>query len=1065
MRQGETRRGLAALVGAMCLLTACGEETEPSGAGEMKVAEAAVFNADAWKDPEIIEINRQPARAYFIPFESVDLAEAGDPSASAYFKSLDGDWSFHFAPNPAGQPEGFEAPDFDVSGWDTIDVPSNWERRGYGKPHYVNADYVFGANEPIVPEDDNPVGSYRREVDIPESWDGRRVYLRFGAANSALYLWVNGAFVGYSEDSKLPAEFDVTDYVRPGTNMIAAQVFQWSSGTYLEDQDFWSISGLERSVHLFAQPETHLRDVFARTSLSDDMSAGVLDLDIDVTGGGEGYAVNYTLSRGGATLASGEASPTDGKASFAAEIADIAAWSAEMPHLYHLLIELKNEDDETIEAMTEEIGFRRIEVVDGQLLINGKAIILRGVNRHEHDPINGRVVTPELMIRDIELMKQLNINAVRTSHYPNDPRWYDLTDRYGIYVIDEANLESHAYMNGGPDIWLGNKPYFYASHLARVGRMIERDKNHPSVIMWSMGNEAGLGVAFEDAAAAAKERDPSRIVGYEGTGQSTGIHNPRDYLDLYTPMYDRVAEIEDYLTKDYGKAIILFEYAHAMGNSLGGIKEYWDLFWREPMAQGGFIWDWVDQTFLEYDESGEPYWAYGGDYDEGRNDGNFLANGLIQPDRTLNPHANEAKKVMEPVAFRMASPATGELTIINRHDFLDLSRLDLSWVIEEDGIRIAEGVIDAPDILAGAEAVISLLRPEITPSPGREYFLTVRAVAKADYQVLVPEGHVVAWEQFAVPFKEAAESTHREAGSVVIREESGTGVTLTAGEVTVVIDHLGRLASLTDGDRELVKTPLEPNFWRAPIDNDVGGRINETMAIWEDMATSRKFLSMEVARGEEGSVDVTVEAGYGHGALGYRTVYSVHPDGRVHVSNVLTPKEGELPEFYRVGMTMQAPGALDQVEWFGRGPHSSYSDRKSGAAIGLYQGAVADQFHDYSRPQETGNKVDTRWLAVTDADGAGLLVIGDPLLSVTALPFDYQDLALVPGGQRHGAELKPTGVTTLNIDLAQMGLGGDNSWGFWPLEAYRLPLQSYEYGFWLVPFSAGDVARDIARRP
>jgi beta-galactosidase len=1017
-----------------------------------------------WQDPEIVAVNREPARAFFVPFETTALARKGEPQASAYYRLLDGDWHFSFAARPADRVTGFEDPDFDVSGWDTIKVPSNWERQGYGKPHYLNIDYVFPANEPVVPTEDNPVGSYRRDVDIPPDWlDGRRIYLRFGAANSGLYLWVNGKRVGYSEDSKLPAEFDMTPYARAGRNVIAAQVFQWTTGSYLEDQDFWSISGLERSVELIAQPATHIRDFFAQATLADDYRTGLLDLSVDIAGKAAGRRVAYRLYDGEALVAEGQAK-AGGKPRFSARLSDVRAWSAETPYLYELVIELLDASGNVVEAVRQDIGFRRVEVTGGQLQVNGKAITVRGVNRHEHHPVTGRVLDLATMRRDLELLKRLNFNAVRTSHYPNDPRWYALADRYGIYLIDEANLESHEYMQDREN-WLGNKDYFLTSHLKRVQRMVERDKNHPSIILWSLGNEAGLGKAFEQAAAWAKERDPTRVVVYEGTGQTEG-HDPRDFLDIYMPMYDRVAEIRDYLAGDPEKPIILIEYAHAMGNSLGGFKEYWDLFWSEPMAQGGFIWDWVDQTFLEHRADGTPYWAYGGDYDEGPSDGNFLANGLIQPDRTLNPHAHEAKKVMQPVAFRAHNLDGGEIVVENRHDFIDVSNLKFSWVLEEDGVAFAGGELPTPALAAGESATIRAPLPKVERRAGSEYFLTVRASALPDYQPLVPAGQVVAWEQFRLPWSTPGSLRAADGPAPTVRE-SDAAIHVAGKDFTVTIDRgTGLLSSFLHGGRELVTSPLAPHFWRAPVDNDVGGKFNEALAAWHTMAATRALKSIEVAESQglsPGAVDVRVVALYGGEALRYETTYRIYAGGAVRISNVVEPQSDAYPEFYRVGMTMAAPGDLGALAWFGRGPHASYADRKQGAAVGRYAGRVAEQFHDYSRPQETGNKVDVRWLAVTDAAGAGFVVVGEPLLSVTALPFPYADLDYVPGSRKHGADLEPKDVVTLNIDYAQMGVGGDNAWGFWPLDEYRLPLQRYAYSFRLHPLAAGDDPAEVAR--
>jgi len=1019
-----------------------------------------------WRNPEIIAVSREPARAFFVPFESAELARSGDPGRSRFHQSLDGRWKFHWAAHPANRPADFHLTEFDDSGWSDIPVPSNWELHGYGKPRYVNVDYVFPANEPVVPVDDNPVGSYRRRFVIPAHWQGREIFIRLGAVNSGFYLWINGEPAGYSEDSKLPAEFNITSLVNSGENCVAVQAYQWTSGSYLEDQDFWSFSGIERSVELFAQPRHHIRDFFAKTSLDESLSEGILELEVQLAGDPVGHSVRYSLLDGNEIIARKETDSTE-TVDFSARLPSVEHWSAESPRLYGLLIELRDADGKTVETIYDEIGFRRVEVADGRLLVNGRAITLRGVNRHEHHPETGRILDLETMEKDIARLKQLNFNAVRTSHYPNDPRWYALTDRHGIYVVDEANIESHAYMGRGkehgPEHWLGNKPYFYESHLARVRRMVERDKNHPSIILWSLGNEAGLGKAFEDAAAWTRTRDPTRVVSYEGTGQTKG-HDPRDFIDIYTPMYDRVTEMQDYLEQDPEKAIILYEYAHAMGNSLGGLNEYWELIWREPMAQGGFIWDWVDQTLLETAADGKRFWAYGGDFDEGRNDGNFLANGIIQPDRTLNPHAYEAKKVMQPVAFSAKDFAGGEFLIVNRHDFIDLAGLTFSWSLEEDGHEIASGSLPNLRTKPGQSEIVHLELPEDYARPDREYFLMLEARAKGGYQPLVPAGEIVAWEQFQAAWNVVTENTET-SGAPLVVHENRDAIVVEGDDFRVGIDRSnGLLSSLKFGGIEFIQSPLDPNFWRAPNDNDVGAGIPDALVAWKTMAETRALEELDVTESADSTVTVRVMASYGKQSLRYHTSFTIHRSGDIIVTNEIEPLADDQPEFYRVGMTMQAPGQLGELAWFGRGPHESYSDRKSGAAVGLYRGQVANQFHDYSRPQETGNKVDVRWLAIRNSEGMGLAVIGRPLLSVTALPFPYADLDYHQGEQRHGADLEAKDVVTLNIDLAQMGLGGDNSWGFWPLEQYRLPLQSYRFSFRLRAFNNEEDPRDFARK-
>lgn len=1064
-----------------------------------------------WQNPAIFAFNKEPAHASFTPYENAELARKGDPRYSAYYQSLDGTWRFHWAPKPADRPVNFFQSGFDVSDWDIISVPGNWERQGYGKARYVNIDYVFPANEPFVPDDDNPVGSYRKTFHVPESWLARRVFVTFGAVNSAMYLWVNGRRVGYSQDSKLPAEFDITPYIKAGENMIAAEVYRWSDGSYLEDQDFWSVSGIERSVELTARPPVYVRDFFVHADLADDLATGVFELDIELAGNDTGNKkIAYALrddKADGAIVAQGKAMVNSSKPpAFSARIPQVRPWSAETPALYTLLIELQDRDGRTIEAISRKIGFRRVEMRQGRLFVNGKAVTLRGVNRHEHHPVTGRSVDRATMIRDIELMKQFNINAVRTSHYPNHPLWYELADQYGIYVMDEANIESHHYQSlgseKGEEHWLGNKSHWRAAHLDRMQRMVERDKNHPSIIFWSLGNEAGLGKTFVEMAALTRARDPSRVVVYEGTGVYWG-HDPRDFLELYTPMYDRVGEMQDYLANDPKKAIILIEYAHAMGNSLGGIKEYWDLIWSEPMAQGGYIWDWVDQTFLEYDAAGNSYAAYGGDYNEGRNDGNFLANGLFQADRLPHPHAYEAKKVMQPLAFHARNPGKGEFAITNRYDFIDLSHLDFSWVLEADGIPVAQDTLPPRRTAAGATQNLHIPLPEIVPHAGVEYFLTLRARARAGFHPLIPAGHPVAWEQFAMPWSAPVQKIAPDNMPPLVIDETTNLIHVNGENFKLIFDRKqGALTSWRHGGVEIMRSPLQPNFWRAPTDNDVGAALPEKLDIWKTVGEQRRVETLNISRLSPQAVRIDVNAIHGGDKLRQLTGYTVLGSGDVLVDVSLQPLTEELPEFYRIGMSMTAHGGFEQVSWLGRGPQESYADRKTAAAVGLYEGNVTEQYHAYVRPQETGNKTDVRWLAISDKSGVGLAVIGRPLLNVTALPFANDDLAYVPGGrkplpafsallttmdggnadfegnnnlppsmavgQRHGAELKLKAeakqMVTLNIDLAQMGVGGDDSWGALPLPWYRLPLQPYRYGFRLKAYGPGQRPADFARR-
>ncbi|MBJ7414343.1 MAG: DUF4981 domain-containing protein, partial [Niveispirillum sp.] len=693
-----------------------------------------------WENPAINERGKLPASASMFPFESRQAALAGDKARSSRHLSLDGQWHFNFTPSANNLPVGFEKPDFDVSAWPLIKVPSMWQAEGYDQPRYNNATYPFPANRPLIPHDKNPVGSYRRDFDLPMGWAGQDVILHIGAAGAAYYVWVNGRMVGYSEDSKLPSEFDITRHLTPGRNMVAIQVFRWADGSYLEDQDFWRVSGIERSVRLYAVPSTRVRDLFVHAGLDRDYRDGTLSADIAVTPSAQAARLRLTLLDGDRTLLTREAKVKPGKAervvNLAASVPGIQPWSAETPRLYTALVELFDQDGNLLQATPQRIGFRTVAMKNGQVTVNGKPITIRGVNRHEHDPETFHVVSEESMRRDMELMKRSNINAVRTSHYPNDPRWYELADEYGLYVMDEANNESHAYLslsNRRPEfreqLAMGFDPAWEQAHISRVMNMVERDKNHPSIIFWSLGNETADGPSFEKAAAAARRRDPGRLLSFLGWGTLLWEHRPHDYVDIYAPMYDDIEKMVDWATDPLRtQPMIQCEYAHMQGNSGGNLKDYWDTIYRYPeKLQGGFIWDWVDQSMYRYTKDGRRYWGDGGEY--GPNPGGDIefGDGMIQPDRTPNPHFYEVQKVLSPIQFEGFDPATGKVTVRNRHDFIDLSGFSFDWVVHEDGVTVAQGVLaDLHTPARGAEQV-ALPLPALPRKPGAEYLLTIRA--------------------------------------------------------------------------------------------------------------------------------------------------------------------------------------------------------------------------------------------------------------------------------------------------------------------------------------------------
>ncbi len=1009
-----------------------------------------------WENPAVFERGKEPARATSFPFESRKLALANDRSASQRFLSLNGRWSFFFSPNVDSASTDFFREDFDVSTWKKIRVPADWQAEGYDQARYNNITYPFPANRPLIPHDRNPVGSYRRDVDIPANWLGQDVVLHIGAAGSAYYVWVNGQQVGYSEDSKLPSEFNITRFLRPGRNSIAMRIYRWSDGSYLEDQDFWRVSGIEREVFLMAAPKTRIRDFTVRAGLANEWRDGTLDVIAKVLPGRKATTVRATLLDGYQTLLRRTASVKAGQSEQTVRLGDrlknVRAWSAETPNLYTLLLELLDPRGEVIQATRQRVGFRDVAIRQGQLMVNGRPVYIRGVNRHEHDPDTFHVISMASMRRDIEMMKRNNVNAVRTSHYPNDPGWYDLADEYGLYVMDEANIESHAYMEMG---WkgdaerelyqLGYDSAWDAAHVSRVANMVERDKNHPSIIFWSLGNEAGIGPAFEKAAAEARRRDPTRLINYLGWG-TLEQPKPNAYADIFAPMYYSVAQTIEYARDPrFSQPLIQCEYSHMQGNSGGNMADYWEAIYSNPKLQGGFIWDWVDQSMHARDENGEPFWGTGGIY--GPNPGGDIefGDGLIQPDRTPNPHLFEMKKVYEPIAFRSRDAASGRFTAINRHDFRNLTDFDFGWLLLKDGIEVARGTLPALDIAARKEGSFSIPLPADRKA-GPEYVVTITARARAGMSALLPAGHLVAWEQFVLPGGASAVSVA--SGAVKTSERAGQITLAAAGRQLQVDRATGLIEYRKDG--RVVLSGGTPNFYRALTDNDLGTRIERTHGVWK-AATERRTVEAITVEQVSAGASVRVQFVVGDGAARFESRYRMQGDGSVSVEAQFTPVATNLPDPLRVGMMFDMPADFTDLEWYGKGPHESYWDRQAGAALARWTGPIAEQNHDYMRPQETGNKVGVRWLAIRGTNLPTLAVKGEQPLSANVLAFPYDDLARRPPGTWRSSDIVPNRQVTVMIDALQSGLGGTDSWSSLgrPLERYRIPVATLRYGFTL----------------
>ena len=1012
-----------------------------------------------WENLSVQERNAEAPRASFIPFDSVDAARAG--GASPWVLPLAGSWKFHWAPRPDLRPADFYRVDFDAGGWTDFPVPANWEFRGYGVPHYFDSANSFPADPPRVPHDDNPVGSYRRTFSLPAEWTGRRIFLRFDGVNSAFHAWLNGRYVGFSKDSKSPAEFDVTGHAVPGENVLAVEVYRYSDGTYLEAQDMWRVSGIERPVWLVATPQVRIRDFFARAGLDAAYRDGRLGVAVSVrnhTATAVRGAVRLALCDGAgqAVLLATPVRPVelpaggDAEVAFDETIAAPAPWTAETPNLYHLIVALEDAAGRVIEATRCRVGFRTVEVRNGKLLLNGVPLVIKGVNRHEWDPVEGRVVTMERMLQDIRLMKQFNINAVRTSHYPNREEWYDLCDQYGLYVIDEANIESHG-ISFDADKTLANKPEWLPAHLHRTRRLVERDKNHPSVIVWSLGNEAGDGTNFEATYRWIKERDPGRPVQYEPARR-------RAHTDIVCPMYARIERLEEYAAVERDRPLILCEYAHAMGNSVGNLGDYWRTIEAHPQLQGGLIWDWVDQGFARADEQGRPYFAYGGDFGSASrpSDRNFLCNGLVAPDRGLHPHIWEVKKVYQYVTVEPVDLAAGRVRVRNKYAFLNLDRFRLEWRVEAEGRRIAAGELPSLALNPRDWTEVTLPLPAIRPEPGVEYFLTVstRTAAATD---AVPAGHEVAWDQFQLPLFAPPAAVDPSTLPPVRVSEDVAAIRVAGPAFELVFDRAaGTVASWTYKGIEMIRTGPVPDFWRAPTDNDYGNGMPVRCAAWREAGARRTVESITVRREGRAAV-IEAAAKLPAGDARCVTRYTVHGNADVVVEHRFSPGTAELPELPRLGLQLTLPEGFDRIAWYGRGPHESYWDRREGAAVGVWRGTVAEQFHPYLRPQENGNKTDVRWVAVMRESGAGLLAVGMPLLSAAASHHDIGDFEHAPEkDQRHPTDIVRRPWTVLNLDLGQTGVGGDTSWGARPHPEYTLAPREYAYRFRLRPFVPAD---------
>lgn len=1028
---------------------------------ERPVYQAAAWDEPEWENPEIFKINRLDPTATFYRYPDQRSALNGSSWAdSPRYLSLNGDWEFYYADSVQARPERFYEPDFPTEGWDTLQVPSNWELKGHGIPIYTNIRYPFPANPPFIPHELNNNGSYRKEFELPDNWIDKDLYLHFAGVSGAMYVWLNGEFVGYSEGSKTPAEFRINGPARSGKNLLAVQVLRWSDGSYLEDQDFWRLSGIERDVYLYARSEISVQDIAIRSDLVEGYSAGDFQLDLDLRNTGEELRhieARVQLLDGSRVVYSDLQSTPIGavpiRLNFGASIDSVKAWTAETPNLYRLLIELKDDEGRVLEVIPHQVGFRNLRIEDGQFMVNGKAVTLKGVNLHDHHPTLGHVVDQELTLKDLKLMKKNNINAIRCSHYPKDPHFYRLCNELGFYVIDEANIETHGM--GTTNQGLENDPVARSKHpaylpewknmhLDRTIRMFERDKNQPSIVIWSLGNEAGNGENFVATYQWLKVKDPGRPVQYEG---ATSHEN----TDIQAPMYWTIEKMIDYAENDGSRPLIQCEYAHAMGNSVGNLQDYWDVIEKYPVMQGGFIWDWVDQGILSRDEKGTEFWAYGGDLGGGHlhNDANFCLNGLVNADRSPHPSLNEVKKVYQSIRFEGSRLGDYTLGIQNGYDFIGLDGFEFEWQLLENGDQVARGQLPVPQVSPGASVSLKLPLDGLLKSPA-EYLLNVYAKTRQG-DSLVPQGHLQAFEQFALT--DYVVSPRAESGGDLNIVEGDESISIESDEVIVQFDRATGLMSLLDyGRGNILLRGIKPYLWRATTDNDYGFGMPEKLGIWKEASERQPLKSIRVRRTGDGSAEVQTIHGLGSTGAEASMGYRIHRDGRIDVRVQLQEVNRNLPMLPRFGANFIIGRSFDSAEWYGRGPHENYADRKTSALIGKYRSKVSDLYYPYSRPQENGYRTDVRWLQLTDPGGRGIRVTAPKRFGFNAHHQYNEDFDAGPvKRQRHTTDIFERDLINLNIDHAQMGVGGDNSWGALPRTPYRLPAGPYKLEFTIDP--------------
>lgn len=1003
---------------------------------------------------EVFEDNKLAPRASFFLFENDTIEEKED---SKQFLTLNGTWKFNWVKDSRKRPTKFQNISFDDSKWTSIKVPANWEVEGFGYPIYLDERYPFTTKWPNVPIDYNPVGTYRKIIDIPNNFLTEEVILHFAGAKSAMYLYVNGSYVGYSQGSKTPAEFNISQYIKKGKNLIALQMFRWSDASYLESQDMLRMSGIERDVYIYTRPRIHLSDFHANTNLDDNYNDGIFYGNITVSNNTDGDVQKYIyveILDGKYSIFKTQDSikiKANSTAYFQPEtiIENVKIWSAETPNLYKIKISLDNK-----QFIKKNIGFRRVEIKNGQLLINNKAVYFKGVNRHETNPFTGHIISKKSMENDIKLMKQNNINAVRSAHYPNDPYWLDLCDKYGLYVIDEANIESHP-LAISKDTQIGNEMSWLPAHMMRIQRMYFRDRNHPSIYAWSLGNEAGEGNIFKTTYKWLKANETNRIVQYEPAGKD-------NYTDIYCPMYPKPEYLINHGKSDSDKPSIMIEYAHAMGNSVGNLQDYWNIIKTYDNLQGGYIWDWVDQSLEYKDNLGNPYLAYGHDYHPYLpTDGNFLNNGLLDPYRESHPHLSEVKKVYSPVEFDYLG--NGMIEIENNNFFADLSDKSLQWKFLINGQRVFFKKNIPCNVQPQSKKQIFFSEIQDMLKTDGECILEVSLIQNKASK-LVPANYEIAWNQFIL----------KKSSQIELKKDVENDLELISGKTIEIknnITHLiidpktGEIISWEYNGKELTNQPIRPNFWRPPTDNDLGNGMDKWAKIWQDASYNYQAFLIKAPQRDKDYNGYVFEVAYKlpNDIANVKVLFNLIPNGKLHIKYRYISTKKDLPNIPRLGIYMTLKKKFTMVSWLGKGPEESYWDRKNGQKIGVYSGHIEDQIHRYSRPQETGNKTDVRWMEVSSKE-LKIKASSNTLLNMSVWPFNMKELdfisadakesasGLVPVTKKHGADIRFGETIQWNIDYLQMGVGGDTSWGRLVHSEYTIPAtNNYKYDFTITP--------------